>query len=77
MPSVSARNALDYATDDELLKLYGVLAGGWVLMLGGQFVAATVGNPAVSDVGVLLVLAGVLGYLAGVVAILHKVLAES
>ena len=74
---MSARDALDYATDDELLKLYGVLAGGWVLMLVGQFVAATVGNPAVSAVGVLLVLAGAVAFLAGVVAILHKVLAES
>jgi hypothetical protein len=74
---VPARDALEYATRDEFLKLYAVLAGGWVLTLAGQFVAATVGNPVASIVGAIVVLGGVSAFLAGVVAVLHKILAES
>ena len=77
MLAVSARGALDYATRDEMLKLYGVLVGGWVLTFGGQVVSQTVRNPVVSLVGVLVSLAGVLAVLVGIVAIAHKVLVES
>ena len=74
--SVSARDALDYATRDEMLKLYGVLLAGWVGMLVGQSGVAAV-NPLLSLVGLLVLLAGVLAFLAGVVAIVRKLLVES
>lgn len=75
-PSVSARDALGYATRDEMLKLYGVLAVGWVGMFLGQFAIAA-RNTLLSLVGFPIVLAGVLAFLAGIVAIARKLLVES
>jgi hypothetical protein len=76
MPELSARAGLSYATDDEMLKLYGVLVGGWIAMLVGQFAVA---GPIslLSLVGFLVTLGGVFAFLVGVVAVLHKVLADS
>ena len=77
MSRVSASKALAYATDGEMLKLYAVLAGSWLLTLVGQFFA----QPPVRSVGTLIgwlvVLAGIVGFLVGVVAVAHKVLVES
>lgn len=74
--SVSARDALGYATQDEMLKLYGVLVAGWVGILLGQF-GLVARNPLLSLVGIIVFLAGFLAFLASVVAILHKVVVES
>ena len=75
--SVSARDALDYATRDEMLKLYGVLVAGWVGMLVGQSVTGIPANLFAELVGLLVLLAGVLAFLVGLVAIVHKLLVES
>jgi cation transporter-like permease len=76
-PRLSARAALDYATHDELLKLYGILVIGWVGMLFGQFVSGTAGNPFARLIGLFVVLGGVLAFLVGVVAIVCKLLVDS
>ncbi|WP_135826194.1 hypothetical protein [Halorussus ruber] len=75
-PRISARDALDYATHDELLKLYGVLVVGWIGMLFGQFVSGTAGNPFARLIGLFVVLGGVLAFLVGVVAIVRKLLVD-
>ncbi len=75
--SVTARDALEYASRDEFLKLYAVLAGGWVLIFAGQFVFATAVGSLVSLLGLVAIFAGLLCVLVAVVAVLHKVLAES
>jgi len=75
--SIAARDALEYATRDEFLKLYALLAGGWILMLAGQFVFSTSLGSLLALVGLLGMFAGLLAVLAAVVAVLHKVLAES
>ncbi|RBI64454.1 hypothetical protein DMJ13_08235 [halophilic archaeon] len=77
MSSVPAREALRYATDDEILKLYAVLVGGWVLLLVGQFAFRTAVNPAVTYVGLVVALAAVVAVVSGVVAIAYKVLSKS
>ncbi|WP_049969119.1 hypothetical protein [Haladaptatus cibarius] len=75
--TVSARDALDYATDDEMLKLYGVLIVSWVLAFLSQFVLQTSFQPLVSFGAVVLLLGSGMAFLSSVVAIAHKVLAES
>ncbi|WP_433630884.1 hypothetical protein [Halomicrococcus sp. NG-SE-24] len=77
MSSVSAREALRYATDDEMLKLYAVLVGGWVLLLVGQFAFRTAVNPAVAFVGFVVALAAVVAVVSGGVAVAYKVLSGS
>lgn len=77
MSRVSASKALAYATDGEMLKLYGVLVGAWALTLLGQFFWPSPRNSVASLVGFLIVLAGAFGFLVGVVAIAYKLLAES
>jgi hypothetical protein len=74
---VAARDALEYATRDEFLKLYAVLAGGWVLILLGQFVFGTSLGSLLALVGLLGMFAGLLAVLAAVVAVFHKILVES
>ncbi|WP_276301095.1 hypothetical protein [Halorussus lipolyticus] len=74
--SISARDALEYATRDEMLKLYGVLVVGWVGMLVGQF-AISARNSFVSFVGIFVVLGSVVAFLVGVVAIARKLLVEA
>ncbi|USZ68452.1 hypothetical protein NGM10_01625 [Halorussus salilacus] len=76
MSDISAREALRYATDDEMLKLYGVLVGGWSAMAVGEFVARTSVQAGVRFLALAGVVAGALAVLAGVVAIAYKVLAE-
>lgn len=76
-PSISARDALEYATRDEMLKLYGVLVAGWAGMLVGQFVTSVPANLLTQLVGFLVLLAGVLAFLVGVVAIARKLLVEA
>ncbi|WP_128478387.1 hypothetical protein [Halorussus pelagicus] len=75
--SVSARDALEYATRDEFLKLYAVLALGYVLTIFSTSFAGT----AVTAFGFLLVslvaLAGLLAMLVAAVGVLHKIIAES
>ncbi|UPV73734.1 hypothetical protein M0R89_14450 [Halorussus limi] len=75
--SLSARDALEYATRDAYLKLYAVLAGGFVLMFAGQFVFATAVGSLLALLGLLGIFTGLLGVLAATVAVLHKILAES
>lgn len=77
MPTVSARDALRYATDGELLKLYGVLVGGWTLVVVGESTARTAPRRIATLVALVALLAGVLAFLSAVVAIAHKVIAES
>lgn len=76
MSEITARDALEYATRDELLKLYGVVVGAWVLMFVGSFLMGPLGALP-SFVGLLTVVAGLFAFLAGVVAIAYKVLTES
>lgn len=76
MPRISATKALAYATDGEMLKLYGVLVGAWVLTILGQFVSQGRSSLA-SLVGFLVLLVGVVGSLVAVVAIAYKALADS
>lgn len=75
-PQVSARDALGYATHDEMLKLYGLLVAGWVGILLGQFGFVAI-SPLLSLVGIVAFLVGLLASLASAVAILHKVVTES
>jgi hypothetical protein len=75
--SVSGRDALDYATRDEMLKRYGVLVAGWVGMLVGRFVTSIPADLFAKLVGTLVVLAGAFAFLVGPVAIVHKLLVES
>ncbi|MFC4450107.1 hypothetical protein [Halorussus aquaticus] len=75
MSRISARDALEYATRDEFLKLYGVLVVGWVLTLVGQSVATGM-TPFGFLLGTLVVIAGLVATLAAAVATLHKILAE-
>jgi hypothetical protein len=76
MSRVSASKALAYATGDEMLKLYGVLVGGWLLTFMGQFVLQTTFNAVLSLVSVIVALAGAVAVLVGVVAIAYKLLAD-
>ena len=75
MNDITARDALEYATRDELLKLYGVIVSAWGLLFVGSFALGLFG-PLASVVGLLFVVAGVGTFLSGVVAIAYKVLAE-
>ena len=75
MPEISAREALRYATDDEMLKLYGVLVGGWALTIPGQFAAT--GSGVIALVGIIVLLAGITASVSALVAIAYKVLVES
>lgn len=77
MSRISASNALAYATSDEMLKLYGLLVGGWLLTFVGQFVLQTSFNAGRSLVGVLVALVGAVAVLVGVVAVAYKVLVDS
>jgi hypothetical protein len=77
MSRVSASRALAYATGEEMLKLYGVLVGAWVLTVVGQIFWPSPRSSIVSLIGFLVVLAGVFTFLVGVVAIAHKLLVES
>lgn len=77
MSSVSAREALEYATRDEMLKLYGVFVAGWIATIVGRSLLGVVGTSVLSLVGLVVSLAGVLAVLVSVVAIAHKLLAES
>lgn len=77
MSRVSASKALAYATSAEMLKLYGVLVGGWLLTFVGQFVLQTTFNAGLSLVAILVALAGGVAVLVGVVAIVHKLIADS
>ncbi|WP_137286869.1 hypothetical protein [Halorussus salinisoli] len=72
--SISARDDLDYASDGELLELYGVLVVGWGLHLVGRFVAQTSRTLPGLLVGFLVVLAGGLAFLVGIVAIARKLI---
>jgi len=74
---LSARNALEYATQDEFLKLYAVLALGWVLTIFGTSFAGTALGPFRFLLGTLVGLAGLLAMLAAAVGTLHKIIAES
>lgn len=76
MEEIPARNALEYATRDELLKLYAVIVGAWGLLFVGS-VALGLFGPLASVVGLLFVAAGIGTFLAGVVAIAYKLLAET
>ncbi|GAA0222138.1 hypothetical protein ACFFQF_08025 [Haladaptatus pallidirubidus] len=77
MTTVSARDALLYATNDAMLKLYRVLIGSWILVFFSQFVLQTSIQPIVQFGAVVLLLASGVAFITGVVAIAHKVLAES
>ena len=77
MPTVSARDALRYATDSEMLKLYGVLVGGWMLVVVGEPTARTVPGRLATFVAIVALLVGFVAFLSAVVAIAHKVIAES
>jgi len=77
MSRVSASKALAYATGGEMLKLYGILVGGWLLTFVGQFILQTTFNAARSLVGVIVALAGAVAVLVSVVAIAYKLLADS
>ncbi|UPV99782.1 hypothetical protein M0R88_14835 [Halorussus gelatinilyticus] len=74
---IAARDALEYASRDEFLKLYAVLAGGWAATLVGTSIAGSALNSLLRLVGALVSLGGLLAVLVGLVAVLHKVLAES
>ncbi|WP_266079549.1 hypothetical protein [Haladaptatus caseinilyticus] len=77
MPTVSARDALRYAMSDEMLKLYGVLIGSWVVAFFAQFVLQTSFQPIVTFGAGVLLLASAVTLLSGGVAIAYKLLAES
>lgn len=77
MSTVSARDALRYATHGELLKLYGVLVGGWVLVVVGESTARTAPGRVTTLVALVALLAGVVAFLGAAVAIAYKVIAES
>jgi uncharacterized membrane protein YeaQ/YmgE (transglycosylase-associated protein family) len=76
MPGISATKALGYATDDEMVRLYTILVGAWVLTFLGQFLQASP-SFVLSLIGFLVLLVGVVGSLVAIVAIAHKVLADS
>ncbi|WP_435156055.1 hypothetical protein [Haladaptatus sp. DFWS20] len=75
--TVSARDALRYATDDEMLKLYGVVIGSWIVALFAQFVFQTSYQPIVTFGAGVLFLGSAVAFIGGIVATAHKVLAES
>lgn len=68
MSSVTARDALEYATRDEWLKLYALLIGSWVLTLAA---------PLFDLFGIVLALVGGGVFVVVVVAGAHKLLVES
>ena len=76
MPRTTATEALAYATDDEMVRLYAVLVGAWILTVLGQFVSQGRGS-ITTLLGFLVVLVGVAGSLVAIVAIAYKVLADS
>ncbi|WP_410764872.1 hypothetical protein [Haloferax sp. DFSO60] len=75
MSELSAGQALAYATEDEPLKLYAVIVGGWFVTLG-SFVLFWMGGVALA-LGVLGILLGITGILVGIVALVHKVLHDA
>ncbi|MFC7203800.1 hypothetical protein ACFQJC_09750 [Haloferax namakaokahaiae] len=75
MSELSAGRALAYATEDELMKLYAVVVGGWVVTLGSQ-VLLTTGGMGLA-LGIVGLLAGILGSLVGIVALAYKVIHDS
>ena len=77
MPAVPARDALRYATDSEMLKLYGVLVGGWMLVAVGESTARTAPGGLTTLVAIVALLVGVVALPSAVVAIAHKLIAES
>ena len=77
MPTISARDALRYATDSELLKLYAMFVGGWVLVTVGESTARRAPGRLTTLVAIIALLVGVVALLSAVVAIAHKLIVES
>ncbi|ELZ85936.1 hypothetical protein C453_08973 [Haloferax elongans ATCC BAA-1513] len=77
MAEVSARDALRYATEDEMVKLYVVVSGGWLLLFVAEFAFNRLTVGVMSFVGVVAFLAGVLATFAGLVGIAYKLLRET
>lgn len=76
MSEISARDALEYATRDPFLKLYGVVVGSWVLLFVGSFLLGMFAALP-RFIGVLVIIAGFGVFLSALVAILYKLLAEN
>lgn len=76
MSDISAREALRYATGDDMLKLYGVLVVGWMLTFLGESVARSAANSGVTVLALIGALVGIVAVLSGIVAIAYKVLAD-
>ncbi|ELZ98683.1 hypothetical protein [Haloferax sulfurifontis] len=77
MSRVSARDALRYATEDDVLVLFAVIAGGWVFLTVGSFALAGHGFGLMFALGILASLAGALAVFAGVVGLAYKLLVDS
>ncbi|ELZ82131.1 TMEM43 family protein [Haloferax larsenii] len=77
MAEVSARDALRYATEDEMVKLYAVVFGGWLLLFVAEFAFNRLTVGMMSFVGVVAFLAGALAMFAGLVGIAYKLLRET
>ncbi|WP_199514391.1 MULTISPECIES: hypothetical protein [unclassified Haloferax] len=77
MSRVSARDALRYATEDDAIALFAVIAGGWVLLAVGSFALAGYGFGLMFALGIVASLAGALAMFAGVVGLAYKLLVDS
>lgn len=76
MKRTSARAAIGYATDGEMLKLYGLIVLGLVLTWVTPVVTFGGHNPAFLVLGMVVALASLGAVLSGVVAIVYKILTD-
>lgn len=77
MPSVSARDALAYATTEAWMKLYAVLLAAWLLSLLGQFVLTSVRIPLSGVFGAILLLVATVLVVVWFVAAGFKLLVDT
>ncbi|ELZ91249.1 hypothetical protein C440_13084 [Haloferax mucosum ATCC BAA-1512] len=77
MTSVSARDALRYATQDAVVGLFLVIFGGWLsVTLGGVLFGGHLLSM-VSFIGLLVSVAGAFAMFVGLVALAYKLLVDS
>ena len=60
-----------------MLKLYAVLGGGWMLVVVGESTARMAPGRLTTLLAIVALLVGIVAFLSAVVAIAHKLIAES
>ncbi|MFQ3275024.1 MAG: hypothetical protein ACI9LV_000508 [Candidatus Nanohaloarchaea archaeon] len=80
MPEKKAVNALKYALSREILKLFGVIVAGWVMIAAGVYMSADPWRFRFILYRILepvLYLGGTLVFYAGLVAMIYKVISDA